>query len=134
MSKYVNPGDSIEGNKSNIIVRKISKPQPIEVDGIRYYKYKSKLRSIVKITEELNPKIYRICCDSNLNLNDEIDAQAVLILITVRIIRWNITSNFSHKHGIQNNSVNDFTYAKIVIPWRLFAERAIDNINPHILI
>ena len=59
MAKFVNAGVSIEGSKSNIIVRKISDPIVIAIEGVgRFYKYKSKIRAIIRITEELKPKVY----------------------------------------------------------------------------
>jgi len=121
MAKFVNAGVSIEGSKSNIIVRKISDPIVIAIEGVgRFYKYKSKI------------KVYRICCDSKLDLNDELDAATIEILTEERVSLV-LISNFSNVHGIQGNNVNTFTYAKIIIPWRFILEKGISD-NPNALI
>jgi hypothetical protein len=128
MATFVNQGDSIEGGKSHIHVRKVTNPILIDIDGIgRFFKYKSKIRAIITITEELIPKIHRICCDSKLDLNDELDAATIDILTSKRIKTWKLISNFSNVHGIQSNIVNDFTYAKILIPWRFVLERGLSG-------
>jgi hypothetical protein len=128
MTKFVEAGASIEGNKSDVFVRKVSKtPTLLNIDGVgRFYKYKSKIRAIVKITEELVPKIHRICERSNLNLHDELEAVTIEIFTENRI-SLQVISNFSNVHGIQANNINAFTYAKIVIPWRFVVERGISG-------
>ena len=128
MAKFMNVGDSIEANRSDILVRKVSSPILINIEGVgRFFKYKSKIRAIVKITEELLPKVHRICCYSNLNLNDELEADTIEIF-TENKITLQLVSNFSNVHGIQANNVNAYTYAKIVIPWRFVLEK---GLNPH---
>lgn len=125
MTKFVNPGDSVEGNKSDIIIRWISKPTLIDIEGVgRFYKYKSKKRAIIKITEELLPKVHRISPHSKLNLHDELNADVIEILTEYRIKKI-LISNFSSVHGIQCNTVSTFTYAKIIMPWRFVLERGI---------
>jgi len=128
MAKFINVGDSIEAKRSDILVRKVSSPTLINIEGVgRFFKYKSKIRAIVKVTEELMPKVHRICCYSNLNLDDELEAGTIEILTENRI-SLQLVSNFSNVHGIQANNVNAFTYAKIVIPWRFVLEK---GLNPH---
>jgi hypothetical protein len=125
MTTFNKEGVSIEGGKSDILIRKITDPVLIKIEGVgRFFKYKSKIRAIVKITEELVPKVHRICCYSNLNLDDELDAPTIEIL-TEKRITLELISNFSNVHGIQGNRVNAFTYAKIVIPWRYAINKAI---------
>ncbi len=130
MAKYVDAGNSVECSKSNIALRKITTASAlVKVDGINYFKYKTKKRAIVTVTEELRPKVHRICPTSYLNLNDILEADTVEIYVEKRITLA-LTSNFSHVHGIQANNINMFTYAKIIIPWRFIAERAIGAGQP----
>ncbi|MFZ1785381.1 MAG: hypothetical protein WAU23_09250 [Ferruginibacter sp.] len=128
MATHVNGGDSIECNKSLIAVRKISKKHTlINMDSIngefvRLFKYKSSIRAIVKIKEELDPLACIICQTSHLALEDSLEGE-VISIYTKRQIKLEPVSNFSHVHGIQGSNVTDFTYAKIDIPWRYVLER-----------
>ena len=128
MGKYVYSGDSIECSYSHIAVRKLSKPsQPLRMtklngEEIRLFKYKCQKRGIVIIVKELVPKESVICKTSCLNIHDELEAD-VIEIYTPKLLNLGIISNFSHVHGIQGNAVNMFTYAKIIMPWRIFLER-----------
>jgi len=132
MAKYIDIGDSVEGSKSSVYLRKVNKPILLNLEGVgRFYKYKSKIRAIIKITEELVPKVYKICETSNLNLNDELEGDIIEILLEEKVT-FQLISNFSNVHGIQGNSINTFTYAKIIIPWRFVLERGLGKHNPEI--
>jgi len=123
--KLVQLGNSVECQKSNIALRSSGdNPFGIEYEGVRYFKYKSKKRAIVTITEELNPKEPRICKTSYLDLNGILEAEVIEIW-TEKRVKFEVTSNFSNVHGIQQNSVNAFTFAKIVITWRAILEKAL---------
>jgi hypothetical protein len=119
MAKHVILGSSIEGNKSSVAVRKISKnPSILDIEGVGlFFKYKSKIHAIVKVTEELSPKKHIICETSFLNLNDELEAD-IIELFTPKKLSLKLTSNFSSVHGIQSNNLSMFTYAKIASPFR----------------
>ena len=125
MAKYIEAGNSIECHKSNVSTRKIVKnPIVIQIDEIKYFKYSTKIRCIVKIIEELNPKIHRINESSALNIHDELEAERIDIF-TEKRISLSLISNFSHVHGIQNGDINSFTYAKILIPFRFVLHKSI---------
>lgn len=128
MAKYINSGESIECKESHVATRKSSAPTLLniaEIDGKlrRLFKYKTKIRAIIKITRELTPKKGVICDNSHLDLLDELEGDTVEIFTENRI-KLEVVSYFSNVHGIQGNSVNCFTYAKIVIPWRFVLEKA----------
>lgn len=126
MATHTEAGKSIECNKSSVSVRGISKnPSFVEIEGMRLFRYKSKISAIIKIQEELVPKIFKICESSCLDVNDVLEAPSIEINIAKRVV-FKIESNFSSKHGIQYNDINSFTYAKIVIPWRFVTERTIE--------
>lgn len=131
MAKYIEVGDSIECNKSEIYVRKISNnPVLLNWEGVgRFFKYKSKIHALVKITEELIPKICRICNTSNLNLNDELEG-VVLEIYLEKKVKLQVIANFSNVHGIQANAINSFTFAKVVIPWRFVLEKGLSCHDP----
>lgn len=122
MAVHQNAGDSIECSSAKISVRKIGDPFYIKIKGVKYFKYKSSVRSIVTITQELNPKEHIILPSSKLDLNDELSADVVEIY-TINKRKFDVCSNFSHVHGIQCNDISDFTFAKIVIPWRYITVR-----------
>lgn len=123
MATHIHEGDSIECSQSMIAVRKVSKtPTLVNIEckeegrKMRLFKYKSSIRSIVQITEELNPLDSVVCENSHLVLHDTLEA-AVLSIYTAKKVTLETVSNFSHVHGIQGANVNAFTYAKIDIPW-----------------
>lgn len=134
MAKYIETGNSLECHKSNIATRKVANKNPIliQIDEIRYYKYSTKIRCIVKIIEELNPKIHRISETSALNIHDELEAEGIDIY-TEKRISLNLVSNFSHVHGIQSNDINSFTYAKILTPFRFVLQRSLAISQPKCL-
>jgi hypothetical protein len=125
MAKYVNPGDSIECNKSEVAVRKITKtPILVKVDEVRgrLYKYKSGIRAIVSITETLlDTDKHRINENSKVSFNDTLEGDTIEIY-TKKRMTFGLISNFSHVHSIQGDKVPCFTYAKIIIPWRYVLE------------
>ncbi|PIY04375.1 MAG: hypothetical protein COZ21_06910 [Bacteroidetes bacterium CG_4_10_14_3_um_filter_31_20] len=130
MIKYVGTGDSIECEASCIVTRKVS-PKPIFIkiealDGtfVNFFKYKTKIRATVTIIKELNPKEPIIDDISKLDLDSTLEAGTVEIYTKSRI-KLELTSNFTSTHTIQNNIVNIFTYAKIVIPWQFMLDRAL---------
>ncbi len=88
------------------------------------FKYKSSIRALVSISEELLPKEHKICETSFLDLNDELDAEIVEIYLE-RIAKFTVQSNFSHVHGIQCSHIKGFTFAKIVIPWKFALQQAL---------
>lgn len=127
--KHVTEGDSIECESSCIATRKIS-PQPTfiriaTIDGtmVNLFKYKTKIRATVTITEELTPKEPIIEDSSKLDLHSTLEGDTLEIYTKVRI-KLGLHSNFTSTHTIQGDSVKTFTYAKIVIPWRFMLERA----------
>jgi hypothetical protein len=132
MAKFIDVGDSVECNKSEVFVRKVNKPILLDIEGIgRFFKYKSKIRAIIKITEELIPKVHRICNSSNLSLHDELEGDTIEIFLEEKIT-FQLISNFSNVHSIQGNNVNSFTYAKILIPFRFVLERRLKCHNSHL--
>ena len=128
MTKYVNLGNSIEANRSDLITRKIKKASSlINIEGIgRFFKYTTKINSNIIITEELVPKQHRICPHSFLDLHDELEGESLEIYTDLHIPMKTI-SNFSNVHGAQTGSINSFTYAKILTPWRFILERSLSN-------
>jgi hypothetical protein len=131
MATHVNQGDSIECRRSVVAVRKVSGPTFITMKGIdqndyEFFKYKSKIRAIVRIVESLDPKECIISESSFLDVDDRLEGDVVEIYATIQFDFQKI-SNFSHVHGIQGDSLNSFTYAKIVQPWRFVTQRAIKN-------
>ena len=124
MTKYVNLGDSIEAGQTDLVSRKIRKVSSlVNIEGVgRFFKYKTKINSNIKITEELVPKEYRICPQSYLDLNDELECDS-LEIYTESLITTGVLTNFTSVHGIQAGSINSFTYAKILTPWRFILER-----------
>jgi hypothetical protein len=125
MAKYIGAGDSLECLKSNVATRKISNnPYIIEIEGIKYFKYSTKIRCTIKIIEELNPKIHRISEFSALNIHDELEAEGIDIY-TEKRISLKIISNYSNVHSIQSNDINSFTYAKILIPFRFVLQKTL---------
>lgn len=130
MATHVNAGDSIECSRSEVAVRKISRTivlinlEKINGESIRLWKYKSNIRAMIKIAVELNPKVCHICETSKLD-RDEILEGNVIELYSEKRVSLELTSNFSHVHGIQANTINNFTYAKIVIPWTFVTQRQI---------
>lgn len=122
MGRYINTGDAVECQKSRIAVRKFHSIPPIEYEGVGIcFRIKSKIRAIVRIEEELNPKECKICRLSRMELNDEIEADVIEINIcTKKRIKFQLESNFSAKHSINWNLFDEFTYAKIITPWRAF--------------
>src|SRR3990172_11021124 len=123
MAIFQNAGESIECNASYIAIRGITKRamplniQKIDGNYISGYKYKTKVNCTVVITQELVPKIAIISASSNLNLNDTLKADT-LEVFTERKIRLHVESNATSRHGIQENNVIAFTYAKIIAPFR----------------
>jgi hypothetical protein len=132
MAKHLNVGESIECNKSRIAVRSVSKnPTLVAIEGLngksyRFFKYKTKIRAIATIIEELNPKECVICEGSHLDLDDTLEAETLEIYTSKRMI-FEVISNFSNVHGIQGDEVNHLTYAKIIIPWRFLLEKNLLN-------
>ncbi len=130
MPTHVNPGDSIECSISLIAVRKISKKpvltnmQCLNGDCILLYKYKTNIRAIVAIRQELNPLQPIILNNSYLTLQDNLEG-AVLSIYTKDKFSLDLTSNFSHVHGIQNGNVACFTYATIDAPFPFVLNRHI---------
>lgn len=125
MGKYTDLGNSVECDGSRICVRWITNnPSLVKQGPMRLFKYKSKTRSIVIITKELAPKEHRISSHSKLDLNDELEADTMEIYLEKRV-SFDLASNFSHVHGIQQSDVSAFTYAKIIIPWRHMLQKAL---------
>lgn len=129
MAYHVNPGDSIECTRCQVAMRKsifhaFIKLQSLSGEEISFFKYKTKKRAFAKIIEEINPKECIICATSILHLNDGLEAD-VIEIYTKKKVSFSHSSNFSSTHGIQWNNINDFTYAKIVIPWNFVTQRQI---------
>lgn len=124
MATYTGQGDSIECEKSAIATRQVNNNPPrIKLtDGITLFKYRCGKRCMVKIIEELDPRIHKISQLSFLTIDDSLEGNVIEVYVPKRI-HFKLESNFSATHGIQHNESNGFTYAKIIIPWRLFLER-----------
>ena len=130
MAKYIEAGNSLECHKSNVAIRKkVKNPIVIQIDEIKYFKYSTKIRCIIKIIEELNPKIHRISKTSALDIHDELEAVGIDIY-TEKRISLKVLSNFSNVHGIQSGVINSFTYAKIRIPFRFVLQKSILTSQP----
>jgi hypothetical protein len=134
MAKSINSGASIECQKSHVAARKISNPVLVIIPGIngvnqhRLFKYKTGIRSVAKIVEELDPKNAIIDIASNLDLNDEIEGP-ILEIYTIKREKAKIVSNYSHVHSIQSIDFSDFTYAKIITPWGFVIQKDFTEIN-----
>jgi len=128
MTKYVNLGNSIEASRTDITTRKLKKASSsVYFEGVgRFFKYKTKINSNIKITEELVPKEPRISPQSFLDLNDELDGD-IFEIYTDTLIDTKVISNFSNVHGIQSGRINSFTYAKIMTPWRFILEQRLNE-------
>lgn len=129
MATYIYSGASLECKESMVAVRKIFPRHPdlIVIEGVkqskhRLYKYKTKIRALVKIKVELDPKECVIDEFSKLDLEDELEGDTVEIYTKERV-KLELCSNFSNVHGIQANKIRVFTYAKVLIPWRHVSER-----------
>ena len=121
MASHVNQGNSVECQKSFVATRKVSGPFFVSLptltgSKIPLFKYKTNIRSLVFIIEQLNPFECIICKESKMNLNDVLEG-TVIEVYTKKRIKFKLESNYSNVHGIQGDHVTDFTYAKIVIPW-----------------
>ena len=129
MAYHINPGDSIECSQSQVAIRKIIfqtflKIPSLTGEEIPFFKYKTRKRAYIKIVQELNPKVCIMCTTSILHLNDGLEA-GVIEIYTKKRVSLSLASNFSSTHGIQWNNINDFTYARIVIPWNFVTQRQI---------
>jgi len=129
MATHCSPGESIECNKSTVAARKIVEHVYVKLHNLRgeevtFFKYKTKIRAIVTIEEELDPRVCIMREASFLDLNDALEANVIEIYVPNKV-KFQVSSNFSNVHGIQWNSVKGFTYAMIVIPWRSVLEQRI---------
>jgi len=129
MAYHINPADSIECSRSQVAMRKLITHALIKLhsltgEEIRLFKYKTKKKAFVKIVQELNPKVCIMCATSILHRDDGLEADVIEIYTKVKLGTLH-SSNFTSTHGIQWNNINDFTYAKIIIPWQFVTQRQI---------
>jgi hypothetical protein len=117
MATYQKEGASIECGRSKIAVRKLITLSLIEIGGVRYFRYKSKISGRATILEELDPKICRISKASFLDSNDELSAD-VIEIYSEKKIKLENQANYSNVHGMQVGESKSFTYAKISQPWK----------------
>ena len=129
MASHVGQGNCVECQQSMVAARKVtvltSVSLPTVTGGtIALYKYKTQIRGIVQITEQLHNLERIICADSKIDLHDLLEG-TVIEIYTAKPIKFKLQSNFSHVHGIQGDSVPAFTYAKIIIPWTFVTQKRI---------
>ncbi len=122
MAKLINQEDSIEGEKVLINTRKQITQSPVKRKGIRLFKYKCSRHSKTEITEELNPKKFKIKEISALNLGDLLEADVIEVYPS-NMLRFVKESGYSSKHSIQTAESKSFTFAEIAIPFRFTLSR-----------
>ena len=135
MTIFQNPGASIEGNKLELNFRRRNKPivTSLEISGVQttVYLIKGTRSSIATITEELNPKHYRVNPKSKLDLGDTLKAISIMVYF-LGDYDFELIANYTSKHPIQKYNTHGFSYAIINTPFRYsleFTEKEIKEIG-----
>lgn len=122
MAGYYETGDSIECKKSEIDTRKCNLQGLIKQDGVKYFRYKTNIRTKVTIISELLPKKSIINKNSHLDRSDFVEAQIVEIWLASKV-KFNKKTNTTSTHSSYNCKMNCFTFAKISTPWKHIIEK-----------
>lgn len=124
MAEYTKESESIEAEKIGLTTRTFIFQSTINDPVVgKLFKYKCKTNVRAVIIEELNPKIYKRCKDSHLEVNDAI-AAGIIELYCQKIVKLQKSANFSSTHGIQTGETKSYSHAQISIPFRFVLEKS----------
>jgi hypothetical protein len=126
LAKFVEKGNCVEAEKSEIFTRKKTTQKMVNFPNVgRFIKYKCQQNSSMEILEELNPKAHLINAESNLNKNDIIEGEIIEVYCSKQLKDANIKSNYSSTHSIQQLKPTCYAYGIIFTPFKFILERVL---------